>query len=183
MNERQSRFGWMWAIFTVRWVLGLIFFMAGWYKVWTMTPMGHARTYFIGQFAEDTWIPSWMLWPVGVSIPVVELLAGAMVCLGLLRRPAYIALAAILVTVTYGHLLLEPLYDTTSNIFPRLALLVFVWVAPRQHDVLSLDALVLRLGAGAGAGFWVNRKMGSATDTGTRFFAAGPARSHLKGLG
>ncbi len=90
-----------------------------------------------------------MHWAIGATIPVVELVAGALVCLGLFRYAAYIALGAILVTVTYGHLLLEPLFDTTSHIFPRLALLVFVWVAPRQHDVLSLDALFLRLGAGA----------------------------------
>ena len=146
MSTAQSRFGWMWAIFTVRWVLGLIFFMAGWWKVWTLTPMEHARGYFIGQFADEkTWIPAWMLWPVGVSIPVVELIAGALVCLGLFRRPAYLALAAILVTVTYGHLLLKPLYDTTSHIFPRLVLLVFVMVAPPAYDALSADALIARL--------------------------------------
>jgi len=39
--------------------------------------------------------------------------------------------------------------DTTSHISPRLALLVFVWVAPRHRDILSLDALCLRLGTGA----------------------------------
>ena len=27
---------WSWAIFTVRWVLGLIFFMAGWWKCFTL---------------------------------------------------------------------------------------------------------------------------------------------------
>ncbi len=139
--------GWTWAIFTVRWVLGLIFFMAGWWKCFTMGPIQHARAFFIGGF-EGRWIPDWLHWAVGTSIPVVELVAGALVCLGLFRRGAYIALGAILVTVTYGHLLLEPLFDTTSHIFPRLALLVFVWVAPRQLDVLSLDALVQRLGAG-----------------------------------
>ena len=89
-----------------------------------------------------------MHWAVGTSIPVVELIAGALVCLGLFRRGACIALGAILVTVTYGHLLLDPLYDTTSHSFPRLALLVFVRVAPRQLDVLSLNALILGLRAG-----------------------------------
>lgn len=34
MDEANSRRldGWSWAIFFVRWVLGLIFFMAGWWK-------------------------------------------------------------------------------------------------------------------------------------------------------
>ena len=142
--DNANRFGWMWSIFTVRWVLGLIFFMAGWWKCFTLTPVGHARRYFLGGF-DDQWIPEWLLWALGASIPVVELVAGGLVCLGLFRRAAYLALGAVLVTVTYGHLLLEPLFDTTSHIFPRLALLVFVWVAPRQHDALCLDALIRHL--------------------------------------
>jgi len=94
--------------------------------------------FFLEWFA-DHWIPEWLLWAMGVSIPVLELVAGALLCLGLFRRWAYIALGAILVTVTYGHLLREALFDTTSHILPRLALLVFVWVAPMRYDVLSLD--------------------------------------------
>ncbi len=147
MNGSKGLDGWTWAIFTVRWVLGLIFFMAGWWKCFTLGPIEHTRKFFLGGF-DGKWIPEWMHWAIGTSIPVVELIAGALVCLGLFRRGAYIALGAILVTVTYGHLLLEPLYDTTSHIFPRLALLVFVWVAPRQLDVLSLDALILGLRGG-----------------------------------
>lgn len=141
MNGGKGMNGWTWAIFTVRWVLGLIFFMAGWWKCFTLGPVQHAQQLFIGQF-QGQWIPDWLHWAVGTTIPVVELLAGAMVCLGLFRQAACIALGAILVTVTYGHLLLEPLFDTTSHIFPRLVLLVFVWVAPWDRDVLSLDALI-----------------------------------------
>ncbi len=140
--DDANRQGWMWSIFTVRWVVGLIFFMAGWWKCFSLGPVGHARKFFLGGQFEDHWIPDSMLWAIGTTIPVVELVAGAMVCLGLFRRGAYIALGAILVTVTYGHLLLAPLYDTTSHIFPRLVLLVFVWVAPWQHDRLSLDVLI-----------------------------------------
>ncbi|MCH8822917.1 MAG: DoxX family protein [Planctomycetes bacterium] len=141
MILQHKNSGWMWAIFTTRWVLGLIFFIAGWWKCFEMTPKGHAEQFFIGQF-DSTWIPHWLLWAIGTSIPVLELLAGLLVCLGLLRIVAYVTLGAILVTVTYGHLLLEPLYDTTGHIFPRLVLLVFVLVAPRAYDVLSLDYLI-----------------------------------------
>ena len=143
MKRLDGMNGWPGAILTVRWVLGLIFFMAGWWKCFTLGPVQHARGMFIGQF-EGHWIPDWMHWAVGTTIPVVELVAGAMVCLGLFRRASYIALGAILVTVTYGHLLLDPLYDTTSHIFPRLVLLVFVWVAPWKEDVLSLDVQIDR---------------------------------------
>ena len=150
-NDSKGLDGWSWAIFTVRWVLGLIFFMAGWWKCFTMTPAVHAREFFLGGF-DETWIPRWLLWALGVVIPVAELLAGACVCLGLLRRPAYLALAAILVIVTYGHLLLDPLFDTTSHIFPRLVLLVFVMAAPMERDLFSADLLARRFMPGARSG-------------------------------
>ena len=136
---------WSWAIFTVRWVLGLIFFMAGWWKCFTLGPVAHARGFFLTEdFREGSWIPDWLLWATGTTIPIVELIAGALVCLGLFRHAAYIALGAILVTVTYGHLLTQPLYDTTGHIFPRLVLLVFVWVAGWDKDILSLDVQIGR---------------------------------------
>ena len=134
---------WSWAIFFARWVLGLIFFMAGWWKLVELTPAGHVELYFIGQFA-DTWIPTWLLWAVGATIPFVELLAGGLQCLGLRVREALVALGALLVVVTYGHLLLEPLFSTTGHIFPRLVLLLFLLAAPRGDDRLSLDAWLAR---------------------------------------
>ena len=140
-DPHRDRHGWMLSIFTVRWVLGLIFFMAGWWKCFELGPAEHARKFFLGGFQEQ-WIPTWGLWTLGATIPVVELVAGALVCMGLARRAAYVALGAILVTVTYGHLLLDPLFDVTGHIFPRLCLLVFVWVAPDEHDQLSLDAAI-----------------------------------------
>ena len=135
--------GWSWAIFFVRWVLGLIFFMAGWWKTFEMGPLGHARRLFIEPYA-DTWIPVWLLWASGTVIPVVELVAGALLCLGLRVRAASIALGAILIVVAYGHLLKDPLFDTTHHIFPRLVLLTFVLAAPAERDLLSCDAWLHR---------------------------------------
>src|SRR4029079_9134046 len=52
MDDRagQRLDGWSWAVFFVRWVLGLIFFMAGWWKTFDLGPLGHARGVFIGAF-------------------------------------------------------------------------------------------------------------------------------------
>jgi putative oxidoreductase len=142
MPERTGP-GWSWAIFFARWVLGLICFMAGWWKVFELTPAGHVERYFTGQFA-DTWIPTWLLWAIGATIPLAELLAGGLLCLGLRVREALVALGGVLVIVTYGHLLLEPLFSTSGHIFPRLVLLLFLLVAPRGDDRLSLDAWLAR---------------------------------------
>jgi len=128
----------MWARFITRWVVGLMFFMAGWMKTFQMGPLEHARRLFVEPYAE-TWIPEWLLWASGTAVPIVELVGGALICLGFLVLPASVALGGVLVMVTYGHLLLEPLFSTTSHIFPRLVLLVLVLVIPRDHDRLSLD--------------------------------------------
>src|SRR6266852_8704864 len=90
-----------WAILFARLVLGLIFFMAGVYKVFTLGPAGHVQRYFLP--FRDTFLPTWSLWAVGYTIPFVELIAGALVLLGLFRTAAYAGLGAVLVIVTFGH--------------------------------------------------------------------------------
>ena len=129
-----------WAIFFARVVLGLIFGMAGWGKLFQMGAAAHAHRYFVDPYASS-WIPAWLLWSLGLSIPYVEFAAGWLVVLGLLTRPALLLLGAILVIVTYGHLLKDFLYEFHTHVIPRLLLLVFVLAMPREDDVLSLDHL------------------------------------------
>ena len=134
------------AIFFARGVLGLIFFMAGVYKVFQMGTLAHARKWLTGPYA-DTFLPMWSLWAVGTAIPFVELLAGAMVIIGLRTREALIALGCVLLIVTFGHLLKEPLYEFHTHVIPRLALLLFVLLMPRDDDRISVDYLLTWLKA------------------------------------
>jgi uncharacterized membrane protein YphA (DoxX/SURF4 family) len=135
-----------WAVLFARLVLGLIFFMAGIYKVFTLTPVGHARRWFLPY--RDTFLPAWSLWAVGVTVPVVELIAGALLLIGLWVRPSLLALGAVLVVVTFGHLLKEPLYPFHEHVIPRLALLLFILMVPATDDRFSADHF-LRSGAPA----------------------------------
>jgi uncharacterized membrane protein YphA (DoxX/SURF4 family) len=142
----QSKFsGRSWALLFARLVLGLIFFMAGVWKVFQLGPFQHARKYFL-PFA-DTFLPVWSLWAVGVTIPFVELITGALVIIGLRVREALIALGFVLAIVTFGHLLKEPLYEFHTHVIPRLALLLFVLMLPRDDDRFSLDYLLARRNA------------------------------------
>ena len=131
-----------WAILFARLVLGLIFFMAGAYKVFELGPVGHARKWFLP--FSDTFLPVWSLWAVGVAIPFVELVAGGLVLIGLRVRDALLGLGAVLAIVTVGHLLHEPLYPFHEHVIPRLALLLFVLVMPAADDQFSLDHLLAR---------------------------------------
>jgi len=135
-----------WAVLFARGVLGLIFFMAGVYKVFTLTPAGHAHKWFVEPYA-DTFLPMWSLWLTGVTIPVVELVAGGLVILGWRVDEALVALGVVLLIVTFGHLLKEPLYEFHTHVIPRLALPLFVLMVPREADRFSLDAVRSRRAA------------------------------------
>ncbi|MDQ2869391.1 MAG: DoxX family membrane protein [Acidobacteriota bacterium] len=137
-----------WALFFAREVLGLIFFMAGVWKVFQLTPAGHAHRYFVDPYA-GTFLPSWALWAAGVTVPVVELLGGALLVLGWRTRDACVALGLVLVLVTFGHLVKEPLYPFHEHVFPRLALLLFLLVTPSRWDLVSLDAWIASRASGA----------------------------------
>ena len=136
-----------WALLFARLVLGLIFFMAGVSKVFQLGPIGHAQKYFL-PFA-DTFLPVWSLWLVGVTIPVIELIAGALLILGLRVREVLIALGFVLVIVTFGHLLREPLFNFSGHVIPRLALVLFLLWAPRECDRFALDNLFARRRTGS----------------------------------
>lgn len=116
--------------------------MAGVYKVFQLGPLEHARKYFL-PFA-DTFLPVWSLWAVGVVIPLVELVAGGLVILGLRTREALVSLGFVLAIVTFGHLLREPLYEFHTHVIPRLVLLLFIFLLPRADDRYSLDYLLKR---------------------------------------
>src|ERR1700694_730057 len=140
-HEKQN-YDRSWALLFARLVLGLIFFMAGAWKVFQLGPLQHARKYFL-PFA-DTFLPVWSLWFVGVIIPFIELIAGALVILGLRTREALVSLGFVLAIVTFGHLLKEPLYEFHTHVIPRLALLLFVLVLPREDDRFSVDYVLQR---------------------------------------
>jgi len=131
-----------WAILFARAVVGLIFFMAGVWKVFSLTPAGHVRKYFLP--FQDTFLPTWSLWAVGFTIPFIELIGGAMVIVGFRTRIALIALGFVLVIVTFGHLLHQPLYAFHEHVIPRLALVLLVLLIPESADRFAVDRLFRR---------------------------------------
>ena len=158
---RVSESGRSWAILFARGVLGLIFFMAGVWKVFVLTPAGHAHRWFVDPYA-DTFLPAWSLWFTGVTIPFVELVGGALLLIGWRVREALIALGFVLLIVTFGHLLKEPLYEFHTHVIPRLALLVFVLMFPRDDDRFSMDAWLARRRGALGPPGMAPRRMAGA---------------------
>jgi hypothetical protein len=105
-------------------------------------PAGHVAKYFLPY--QDTFLPTWSLWAVGFTIPFVEFAGGALVLLGWQRTVAYASLGAVLVTVTFGHLLHDSLYPFHEHVIPRLALLVLLLLLPPEADGFALDEFLRR---------------------------------------
>lgn len=132
-----------WPIATLipRLIVGLLFLMAGVWKVFVLTPAEHARQFFVQGFVE-TWIPEWLLTGLGLGIPFLELAAGLLLVIGLRTREALIAMGLLLVITTYGHALQQPLFDIDGHTFTRLALIIFLLLAPPGSDRYSIDCLL-----------------------------------------
>lgn len=135
---------WPIAVFITRWILGVVFLMAGYWKVFVLTPAQHARQYFVEGFA-DYWIPEWLLLVLGFGIPFLELAAGVLLCAGFRTRDALVALGILLIVTTYGHALQQPLFDIDGHTFTRLALIVFLLLAPEGSDKYSIDNRVSQI--------------------------------------
>jgi len=128
--------------FIVRWILGLLFLMAGYWKVFVLTPAVHAQQYFVEGYS-DSWIPTWLLHLFGNGIPFLELVAGLLICIGFRIREALIAVGLLLIVTTYGHALQQPLFDIDGHTFTRLALIIFLLLAPLGNDRYSIDHWLL----------------------------------------
>ena len=110
--------------------------------------MAHAKGMFVEGYAE-TWIPAFLLWGLGLAIPVVELLAGALLIVGWRTREALVAIGFILLIVTYGHTLSEPLYSIQGHILPRGLLMFIALVLPAAEDRFSVDSVLAARAAAA----------------------------------
>ena len=101
-------------------------------------PIEHARRFFVDPFAES-FLPVWSLWAAGTAVPFAELIGGTLVLLGLFRLQGLILLGGVLVLLTFGHLVNEPLYSFSGYVVPRLIMVVLLLVVPASWDCFSVD--------------------------------------------
>lgn len=131
------------AYFISRWILGILFLMAGYWKVFVLGASQHAQQFFALSYA-DYWIPHWLLNMLGYAIPYWELAAGLLLVVGYRLREVLTSLGVLLIITTYGHALKEPLFDISGHTFTRLALIIFLLLMFRHKDRLSLDGWLER---------------------------------------
>jgi uncharacterized membrane protein YphA (DoxX/SURF4 family) len=86
-------------------------------------------------------LPDFLLLFTAYYTSLVELIAGFILIIGFKRDYALYALASVLVIVTIGHGLKDPIWDL-SHVMYRTILLVALLLLPKKLDIFSIDYLI-----------------------------------------
>ncbi len=130
------------ASLTTRLLLGFIFLMQGYGKVFTWGVDKVYHSDFFYPVFKDL-LPEFLIQGTAYYTSYVELIGGFMVLIGFKRDYALYALASVLVIVTFGHGLAEPIWDL-SHVMYRTILLVTLLILPRDWDKYSVDYLLMK---------------------------------------
>lgn len=124
-------------VFTMRVLLGIIFMMQGYGKVFTWGLDG-----VYGGFAPyEEKLPTFLLKFAAYYTTFAELICGLLLIIGLFRNYALYALGVVLLIVSFGHGLSAPIWDL-SHVFPRAVLLIALLLIPQEWDKWHVDGLI-----------------------------------------
>ena len=128
------------AVLITRLLLGFIFLMQGFGKVFTMGVENvYKAKFFYGTFKDL--LPDVLVYSTAYYTSYIELIGGLLLVLGLKSKYALYALASVLIIVTFGHGLASPVWDL-SDVMYRAIPLVTLLLLPEQWDKFSLDYLI-----------------------------------------
>ena len=127
-------------VLTLRLLLAFIFFFQGYAKVFKFGVDNVYNNFFKTTYQDL--LPDFLIYSSAYFTSYVEFIGGIMLIIGLKRDWALYALAAVLVIVTFGHGLAEPVWDT-SNVLVRALFLIPLLFLPKEWDKFSLDYLLL----------------------------------------
>jgi uncharacterized membrane protein YphA (DoxX/SURF4 family) len=136
MNDKTSRAA---TILFARALLGIIFTMQGYGKIFTYT-VPKIYSMFFKDF-EKTFLPKWLIWGTAYYTSYVEMICGFLLIIGLFRKYALYLLALDLLIVSFGHGLLEPIWDL-QHVMPRAILVITILIVPGQWDKWNADGLL-----------------------------------------
>ena len=90
---------------------------------------------------ENSILPKWLIITSAYYTSFVELIGGFLLIIGLFRKCAMYVLAVDLLIVSFGHGLMEPIWDL-SHVIPRSILLAILFFLPTSWDKWNADALL-----------------------------------------
>lgn len=127
------------AVLTMRLILGFIFFFQGFGKIFQFGLDNVYKNFFLKSYANL--LPDFLLLFTAYYTSIVELIGGLLLVIGFKRDYALYFLASVLVIVTIGHGLKDPIWDL-SHVMYRTILLVSLLLLPKSLDIFSVDFLI-----------------------------------------
>jgi len=126
-------------IFFIRCLLGIIFLMQGYGKIFAIGVPKVYEMFF--KIFENTFLPKWLILSTAYYTSYVEMIGGFLLIIGLFRKYAMYLLALDLLIVSFGHGLMEPIWDL-SHVIPRAILLAALFLLPPEWDKWNVDSLI-----------------------------------------
>ena len=111
--------------------------MQGYGKVFT----GGVEKLYSMEFFHEAYknlLPDYITHATAYYTSYVELMGGFLLVVGFKRDYALYALASVLIIVTFGHGLAEPIWDL-SHVMYRAILLIALLIIPKEWDRYALD--------------------------------------------
>lgn len=120
----------------LRIVLGVNFFNHGFTRMDNIP--GFAQS-MVDMF-QDTFVPEVLVRVPAILVPIVELIGGALVTLGLATQPALITLFGLMIVLMYGVTLIQNWDAAGSQLV--YCLVLFILIAGNSFNTFSLDRLI-----------------------------------------
>jgi len=143
-RKRESEgnpFGPSSATLLVRLFLGAIFTRQGWYTIFTTGALHFAERIYVQPLAAGP-LPRPLLWLAGVLNPAIQLTTGLLMLVGLWTKSAAAIAGLFLITILFGHVLLDPLDrgpDLHDYGFENLLLALAVMILAARSDRFGVD--------------------------------------------
>lgn len=129
-------------ILIMRLILGFLFFWQGYGKVFKFGVDNVYNNFFKKTY--EALLPDFLVLGTAYFTTFAELIAGFMLVIGLGRDWALYILGAVLVVVTFGHGMAEPIWDA-SHVLVRAIFLIPLLLLPKEWDTFSVDHYLSKL--------------------------------------
>jgi uncharacterized membrane protein YphA (DoxX/SURF4 family) len=127
------------ALFLVRAFLGILFFIQGYDKLFSLGIKNVIQT--IQPSYRKIKLPYFLIALAATFTSIIEFSGGLLLMLGLFKYPVLYLLGIDMLIVAIGLSLVDPVWKM-DIVFPRFLLLIFLMMVPGQFDTITLDSII-----------------------------------------
>lgn len=130
-----------WIILILRVFIGCLFLFQGLNTIINTGVIEFARKFYAERY-QDTFIPQFMLWSMGLLNPLMELVGGLFLIIGFKTKWASYTLCFFLISITFGHMIDDP-FETTGDIssygLNNLFFVLLILYLQEKYNKWSID--------------------------------------------